>query len=57
MKRRTKRGWAPTADVSGPAPVQEDDTVRVPPAAWWEPAAVQLAALVVFLVARPSPGR
>ncbi|NBE99237.1 alpha/beta hydrolase [Nonomuraea sp. KC401] len=44
-------GRAPTADVSGPAPVQEDDTVRVPPAAWWESAAVQLAALVVFLVA------
>ncbi|MGP3932342.1 alpha/beta hydrolase family protein [Nonomuraea sp. KM88] len=44
-------GRAPTADVSGPAPVQEDDTVEVPPAAWWESAPVQLAALVVFLAA------
>ncbi|TDE60010.1 alpha/beta hydrolase [Nonomuraea mesophila] len=44
-------GRAPTADVSGPAPVQQDDAVEVPPAAWWESAPVQLAALVVFLVA------
>ncbi|TDD12493.1 alpha/beta hydrolase [Nonomuraea deserti] len=44
-------GRAPVASVSGPAPVQEDDTVEVAPAAWWESAPVQLVALAVFLVA------
>ncbi|WP_302893415.1 alpha/beta hydrolase family protein [Actinomadura luzonensis] len=44
-------GRAPVARIEGPAPVQADDSVGVPPPAWWESAGVQLAALVVFLVA------
>ncbi|SDK24339.1 hypothetical protein SAMN05421874_106108 [Nonomuraea maritima] len=44
-------GRVPTASVSGPAPVQPDDTVPVPPPAWWESAGMQLAALSLFLVA------
>ncbi|MEV0233313.1 alpha/beta hydrolase [Nonomuraea sp. NPDC050786] len=44
-------GRAPVARVSGPAPVQADDSVAVPPVAWWESAGVQAAALVLFLVA------
>ncbi|MEV4353369.1 alpha/beta hydrolase [Nonomuraea sp. NPDC049625] len=44
-------GRAPVAQVTGPAPVQADDTVAVPPAEWWESAGVQGAALVLFLVA------
>ncbi|MEV0611941.1 prolyl oligopeptidase family serine peptidase [Nonomuraea sp. NPDC050404] len=44
-------GRAPTAQVSGPAPVQADDSVGVPPTEWWESAVAQLVALVLFLVA------
>ncbi|MFG2077432.1 alpha/beta hydrolase family protein [Nonomuraea maritima] len=44
-------GRVPAASVSGPAPVQPDDTVPVPPPAWWESAGMQLAALSLFLVA------
>jgi dienelactone hydrolase len=44
-------GRAPVAQISGPAPVQADDSVGVPPTQWWESAAVQLVALVLFLVA------
>ncbi|GAA3526939.1 alpha/beta hydrolase [Nonomuraea rosea] len=44
-------GQAPEAQVSGPAPVQADDSVGVPPVAWWESSGVQAAALVLFLVA------
>lgn len=44
-------GRAPVAQVSGPAPAQADDSVVVPPAAWWESAGVQLVALVLMLVA------
>ncbi|MEV4110552.1 alpha/beta hydrolase [Nonomuraea sp. NPDC049695] len=44
-------GRVPVAQVSGPAPVQADDSVAVPPVAWWESAGVQAAALVLFLVA------
>ncbi|MEU6778014.1 alpha/beta hydrolase [Nonomuraea angiospora] len=44
-------GRAPVAQATGPAPVQADDTVAVPPAEWWESAGVQGAALVLFLVA------
>ncbi|RSN14666.1 alpha/beta hydrolase [Nonomuraea sp. WAC 01424] len=43
-------GQAPVAEVSGPAPVQADDSVGVPPPAWWESAFMQLVALVLFLV-------
>ncbi|MBB5777311.1 alpha/beta hydrolase family protein [Nonomuraea jabiensis] len=44
-------GRAPVAQVTGPAPVQAEDTVAVPAAEWWEAAGVQGAALVLFLVA------
>lgn len=44
-------GRAPVARISGPAPVQADDSVPVPPSAWWESATVQVVALVVLLVA------
>ncbi|GAA3677316.1 alpha/beta hydrolase [Nonomuraea antimicrobica] len=44
-------GQAPVAQVSGPEPVQADDSVEVPPTAWWESAGVQLAAVVLLLVA------
>ncbi|MFG1703430.1 alpha/beta hydrolase family protein [Nonomuraea sp. M3C6] len=44
-------GRAPVAEVAGPAPVQADDSVAVPPTEWWESAGAQLVALVVFLVA------
>ncbi|MFI7127456.1 alpha/beta hydrolase family protein [Nonomuraea sp. NPDC050153] len=44
-------GRAPVAQVTGPAPVQADDTVAVPPADWWESASVQVAVLMLFLVA------
>ncbi|MGN9838388.1 alpha/beta hydrolase family protein [Nonomuraea sp. H19] len=44
-------GRAPAARISGPAPVQADDSVGVPPTEWWESAVVQLVALMVFLMA------
>ncbi|MDR8407498.1 prolyl oligopeptidase family serine peptidase [Nonomuraea sp. 3-1Str] len=44
-------GRAPATSTSGPAPVQAVPTVPVPPVDWWESADVQLAALVVMLVA------
>ncbi|TMR89161.1 alpha/beta hydrolase [Nonomuraea basaltis] len=44
-------GRAPVAQVSGPAPVQADDSVGVPPTEWWESSGVQAAALMLFLVA------
>ncbi|MFI7638577.1 alpha/beta hydrolase family protein [Nonomuraea sp. NPDC049400] len=44
-------GRAPVARVSGPAPVQADDSVPAPPTEWWESAVVQLGALVLVLVA------
>ncbi|MEU6714684.1 prolyl oligopeptidase family serine peptidase [Nonomuraea sp. NPDC046802] len=43
-------GRAPVAQVSGPAPIQDDDSVALPPMRWWESAGAQLAALVVILV-------
>jgi dienelactone hydrolase len=43
-------GHAPVAAVSGPAPVQVDDSVGVPPTEWWESAFVQMVFLLVFLV-------
>jgi dienelactone hydrolase len=49
--REATSGRAPVAQVSGPAPVQASDSFGVPPTAWWESAAVQLAALVLLLVA------
>ncbi|WP_327589596.1 prolyl oligopeptidase family serine peptidase [Nonomuraea sp. NBC_00507] len=44
-------GSAPVARISGPAPVQADDSVGVPPAEWWESALVQAVALVMLVVA------
>ncbi|MEV4092069.1 alpha/beta hydrolase family protein [Streptosporangium saharense] len=44
-------GRPPTTRSSGPAPVQDSLTVPVDPPAWWESAAAQLVALVLFLVA------
>ncbi|WP_433253759.1 alpha/beta hydrolase [Streptosporangium sp. CA-135522] len=44
-------GRPPTARTSGPAPEQASSTVPMAPPAWWESAQVQLAALVLFLVA------
>ncbi|NUP80536.1 MAG: hypothetical protein HOV96_23615, partial [Nonomuraea sp.] len=38
------------AEVSGPTPVQADDSVGVPPTEWWESAFVQLMVAVLFLV-------
>ncbi|MFI7460991.1 alpha/beta hydrolase family protein [Nonomuraea sp. NPDC049646] len=43
-------GQAPVAEVSGPAPVQADDSVGTPPPAWWESAFAQTAVLVLFVV-------
>ncbi|MEW9552948.1 alpha/beta hydrolase family protein [Nonomuraea sp. NPDC050783] len=48
---RATSGHAPVAETSGPAPAQADDSVDVPPTAWWESAGAQLAALVLLLVA------
>ncbi|MEO3875757.1 prolyl oligopeptidase family serine peptidase [Nonomuraea sp. B12E4] len=42
-------GQAPEAQISGPAPVQADDSVGVPPTEWWESAGVQLVVLVLLL--------
>ncbi|MER5426362.1 alpha/beta hydrolase family protein [Streptosporangium roseum] len=44
-------GGAPTARTSGPAPTQASPTVPVDPPAWWESAPMQLAALVLLMVA------
>jgi dienelactone hydrolase len=44
-------GDPPTVKTSGPAPVQASLSRPVDPPAWWESATVQLAALVLFLVA------
>ncbi|MGR6923542.1 alpha/beta hydrolase family protein [[Actinomadura] parvosata] len=44
-------GRAPVAQVSGPAPVQAVGSFGVPPTAWWESAAAQVVALLLFLVA------
>lgn len=44
-------GRPPTAQTSGPVPVQASPTVPVDPPAWWESALMQLAALVLFVVA------
>ncbi|MGP3955466.1 alpha/beta hydrolase family protein [Nonomuraea sp. 3N208] len=44
-------GSAPVAQTSGPAPVQDSLTIPVHRSAWWESAAVQLAALALFAVA------
>ncbi|NUP00443.1 MAG: hypothetical protein HOV97_37540 [Nonomuraea sp.] len=49
MEKATS-GRAPVAEVSGPAPVQADDSVGVPPTEWWESAFVQLMVAVLFLV-------
>ncbi|MFG3441193.1 alpha/beta hydrolase family protein [Nonomuraea sp. NPDC047897] len=49
--RDVTSGRPPAASTSGPAPVQETPTFPVPPTAWWESAAVHLAALVLFAVA------
>ncbi|MGW2217395.1 alpha/beta hydrolase family protein [Nonomuraea sp. NPDC001684] len=42
-------GRAPVAEVSGPAPVQAEDSVGTPPPAWWESAFAQTAVLALFL--------
>ncbi|MFF4191334.1 alpha/beta hydrolase family protein [Nonomuraea sp. NPDC001831] len=42
-------GRAPVAEVSGPAPVQAEDSVGTPPPAWWESASAQMAVLALFL--------
>jgi dienelactone hydrolase len=44
-------GRLPTAQTSGPAPVQASPTVPVDPPAWWETSPMQLAALALLLVA------
>ncbi|MEV6867076.1 prolyl oligopeptidase family serine peptidase [Streptosporangium subroseum] len=44
-------GRPPTAQISGPTPVQASLTVPVNPSAWWESAPMQLAALVLFVIA------
>ncbi len=44
-------GDLPTAEISGPAPVQASLSLPVVPPAWWESAPVQVAALLLFLVA------
>ncbi|GLW99513.1 prolyl oligopeptidase family serine peptidase [Microtetraspora sp. NBRC 16547] len=44
-------GHPPIAQTSGPDPVQESLTVPVDPPAWWESASMQLAALVLLVVA------
>ncbi|MER6943953.1 prolyl oligopeptidase family serine peptidase [Nonomuraea sp. NPDC000554] len=49
--RDVTAGDPPTAQTSGPAPVQESPTFSVAPPAWWESAPVQLAALVLLVVA------
>ncbi|MEU1721779.1 prolyl oligopeptidase family serine peptidase [Nonomuraea sp. NPDC005692] len=42
-------GQAPVAEVSGPAPVQAEDSVGAPPPAWWESAFAQTVVLALFL--------
>ncbi|GIH99512.1 alpha/beta hydrolase family protein [Planobispora takensis] len=49
--RDVTAGRTPVAGTSGPAPVQDSATVPMGPAARWESAPVQLAALVLFAVA------
>ncbi|MBF8192427.1 alpha/beta hydrolase [Nonomuraea sp. K274] len=49
--RDVTNGEAPTAQTSGPAPVQDSLTRSVEPPAWWESATVQTAALVLFAMA------
>ncbi len=49
--RDVTAGRPPVAQTSGPAPVQESLTVPVDPPARWESAPVQLAALVLLVVA------
>ncbi|AWS47869.1 alpha/beta hydrolase [Streptosporangium sp. 'caverna'] len=44
-------GRPPTAQISGPTPVQASPTVPVNPSAWWESAPMQLAALVLLVIA------
>ncbi len=47
--RDATAGRAPVARVSGPDPVQADDSVGVPPTAWWESAPVQAIVLVLLV--------
>ncbi|MDF2709872.1 MAG: hypothetical protein K0R62_5524 [Nonomuraea muscovyensis] len=49
--RDVTSGRPPAASTSGPAPTQETPTFPVPPTAWWESSWMQLAALVLFVVA------
>ncbi len=49
--KQVTTGAAPVARVTGPIPVQAIASVPVSPPAWWESAPMQLAALVLFLVA------
>ncbi|GAA4225241.1 hypothetical protein FHR32_003346 [Streptosporangium album] len=44
-------GRLPTAQTSGPAPVQDAPTVPMDPPAWWESAFLQLVMVLLFLVA------
>jgi dienelactone hydrolase len=44
-------GRPPATGTAGPKPVQDSFTVPVNPPAWWESAPVQLAMLVLFVVA------
>ncbi|GAA4589267.1 alpha/beta hydrolase [Planotetraspora phitsanulokensis] len=44
-------GRPPATGTAGPSPVQDSFTVPVSPPAWWESAPVQLAALILFVVA------
>ncbi|OUC84005.1 hypothetical protein CA984_40485 [Streptosporangium minutum] len=44
-------GRPPATRISGPAPTQASPTVPVNPPAWWESASMQLAALVLLVVA------
>ncbi|MGW4791738.1 alpha/beta hydrolase family protein [Nonomuraea sp. NPDC004297] len=48
---RATSGRAPVAQVSGPAPVQADDSADVPPTGWWESAGVHLGVWLLLVLA------
>ncbi|MFI6292701.1 alpha/beta hydrolase [Nonomuraea sp. NPDC050790] len=49
--KRVAAGELPSAESVGELPAQASTTVAVPAPAWWESAAVQMGALLLFLVA------